>query len=808
MMFFSKQNQRYIAISSRVSIVLAVATFVAAIVLTPANYKSEIVVRIAGTPTEEAHLELETDLREFIADRQNQKDVGLRLLAHHLTVAHSTERINAEIFKRMYINIPQEVRDLRAETQKQTYFNLYLHSDTIPYLKTMLNRNPYYGYSAISSASVGMNRRGDGVVLSYKSDDEIINRQTLFIIFGLYKDGSDRQYSEHTPQSTLAVGSIRMVILWTLLAALSGFMLTMAAFALKNSAMLSKKLKTPKIAAQRTGLEVMGVLPQDDLIASDQTSLQIKNKLLYHMLLSVLQNTEAQQQKILITSIYPEEGKEFVSNIICEWLYRKGKQCMVVAPFHIDDYWWLKHQDAANTERITVEMLAKKDVIIMVLPPLIEGDLPIELIRDFDMAYLVCSADRKWSPNDQMILDYFMEQSEQFLQIILNKANMNVVDEVLKQINVTHFASAERSSQRMINREHKAIMNNMQVNKIMKDVPNLGVILDKNRQIVYANEAITSLLGLSNMDKTLGMRPGELVSCIYSDVTTGGCGTAKACQDCGAVGTILKCLETRQHEEGTCDINSFLGGQLVPFKFKISCSPFQAKDGEFFVIANLADIKGDEDKRKELENKAKKTAQTSHEQMSALNEFVEKVDGSGQLEALMDTIKGNEETIEFKRLVSAENGTLKLQPDRHSAFVLVENAVRAVREKPFAKDKIIELAPPFPSINILTDAVVFEQTLRTMLRNALEAEPEGEKVYIGYEPKDKFVSFYVYNKTPIPAHLQKQIFEKGFTTKMSRRGLGTYTVKVFAEQYLIAKVGFNSDEATGTRFFLTLPISS
>ena len=804
MIVFSKQS--YVAVVSRVSTILAVAAFVAAYLLLPSTHKSEAILRSVESAVGFSYSDLEKDLRNFINSRNSQREVGLRLLASHLTTPNATENITSSKFINLFESVSHDVLELRADTERSTYINLLIYSDTIPFLRMALNSH-YYGNGMPFFTSAKVHGNNDGVALSFKSDDRVLSRQTLDVILGLFIRDSGKEFIVEKKQNSMPLGNFRMALLWALMAGISGFMATMGFFLLKRTNLYSKKLKTPKIAARRTGLEVSGVIPQADLIESDQQSQQIKNRLLYHMLLSVLQNTKDQQQKILITSIYPEEGKEFVSNVICEWMLRKGKKCLVVVPFYDNYSWWLKPQNESDTQKISVDLLAKKDIIIMVLPPLISGELPIELIKDFDMAYLVCDADRKWSPKDQAILDYFMEQSEQFLQIILNKANMNVVDHILKQIDVTYHASAKRSNKRSIEREHKSIINDMQVNKIMKDVPNLGIILDKNRQVVYANEAITSMLGLSNMDKTIGMRPGELVSCIYSDVTTGGCGTAKACQECGAVNTILKCMESRRHEEGSCSINSFIGGQIVPFNFKISCSPFEVKGGDFYVIANLKDLKSEEDKQKELLDKAKKSAQSSHEQMSALNEFIGKIDDSGQLEMLLDTIC-DDEKIEFKRLVSAENGDLKLHPNRYSAFAMVENAVRVAREKTFSHHREISLAPPFPITYVLTDSIIFEQILRTMLRNALEAEPEGGVVYIGYEVTDNRISFYVFNKTPIPEDIQSRIFEKGFTTKKSRRGLGTYSMKVLGERYLVAKVGFQSDQTSGTRFHISLPVSS
>ena len=673
-------------------------------------------------------------------------------------------------------------------------------------LNRFINDDITYANAGISAVSVNRKNNDVIIVMSYKSDAQ----KTLIIpIIDAYMSSSDIKYNRTIEEGSRAILDGKYIaFFWAIVAGLAGFFIIFAILALKSSTIFDKKLKTPDRVEKKTGLEVTGVIPRDEIMQADQQgSNSIKNKLLYNMLLSVFQSSKKQQQRILITSIYPEEGREFVSKIISEWLYMKGKQCALVSPYFEDEHWWLKHQDTSGAEIVTVESLARKDIMIMILPPLVTNDYPIELIRDFDMAFLVCDADREWSTKDQEILDYFMEQSEQFLQIILNKACKDVVEDVLKQINVTYFASADRSSKRKIKREHKKITNSPKAQKIIKNIPNLGVILDQNRQIVYANEAITSLLGLSNMNKTLGMRPGELVSCIYSDVTTGGCGTSKECQDCGAVNTIIRCLESRKHEEGTCNIKSFMGGQIVPFKFKISCSPFEAKNDEFFVVASLADIKAEEDKREELMKKVKTSAEASDDQISALNEFIEKVDDTGQMETFLDSMKkGNEDVIDFKRLVAAENGNLKLHLSKNNAFTLLENAVRSTREQPFAQNREIALAPPFPPVSVTTDPIVIEQILRAMLRNALEAETEGGIAHVGYENNENEITFYVFNKEYIPEELQNQIFEKGFTTKISRRGLGTYSMKVLGERYLEAQVGFKSDKDSGTRFHVTLPV--
>ena len=53
--------------------------------------------------------------------------------------------------------------------------------------------------------------------------------------------------------------------------------------------------------------------------------------------------------------------------------------------------------------------------------------------------------------------------------------------------------------------------------------------------------------------------------------------------------------------------------------------------------------------------------------------------------------------------------------------------------------------------------------------------------------------------------VRHQIFQRSFSTKGPGRGLGTYSVKLFTEQYLKGKVGFESLEGKGTTFFVSLP---
>jgi len=64
----------------------------------------------------------------------------------------------------------------------------------------------------------------------------------------------------------------------------------------------------------------------------------------------------------------------------------------------------------------------------------------------------------------------------------------------------------------------------------------------------------------------------------------------------------------------------------------------------------------------------------------------------------------------------------------------------------------------------------------------------------------------VHNPTYIEPVVQKQIFRRYFSTKGKDRGLGTWGMRVLAEQYLGGSVTFTSTQEQGTTFTLTLPL--
>ena len=99
------------------------------------------------------------------------------------------------------------------------------------------------------------------------------------------------------------------------------------------------------------------------------------------------------------------------------------------------------------------------------------------------------------------------------------------------------------------------------------------------------------------------------------------------------------------------------------------------------------------------------------------------------------------------------------------------------------------------------------RVLGNLVKNAVEASSGGMKVVVGAAPVDGGVEFWVHNASAIPREAQLQVFQRSFSTKGAGRGLGTYSVRLFAERYLGGKVSFESSEESGTIFRVVLPLS-
>lgn len=106
----------------------------------------------------------------------------------------------------------------------------------------------------------------------------------------------------------------------------------------------------------------------------------------------------------------------------------------------------------------------------------------------------------------------------------------------------TDYAPAERVCADQINQEVQDLIALPQFSELLDSIPEIIFMLNKQRQIVFANQTFVDVFNITDRLGVYGLRPGEAIQCVHSDEHTGGCGTTAFCKTCGAVKAALSGL--------------------------------------------------------------------------------------------------------------------------------------------------------------------------------------------------------------------------------------------------------------------------
>ena len=122
----------------------------------------------------------------------------------------------------------------------------------------------------------------------------------------------------------------------------------------------------------------------------------------------------------------------------------------------------------------------------------------------------------------------------------------------------SEFAPAECLDTAEINRQAHMVSEIPYLSKHFDAIPNIVLILNKQRQIVFANSAAIFTFKLSNRMELYGLRPGRALNCIHAQESKLSCGTTSFCRECGATRSILSGLENKKSVE-ECRISTKSG---------------------------------------------------------------------------------------------------------------------------------------------------------------------------------------------------------------------------------------------------------
>lgn len=332
------------------------------------------------------------------------------------------------------------------------------------------------------------------------------------------------------------------------------------------------------------------------------------------------------------------------------------------------------------------------------------------------------------------------------------------------------------------------------------------MILNQERQLIAANQNLTSMLGRPQ-EAILGLRLGEAFHCIHSGEEPGGCGTSVFCGMCGAAQAILGSWTDRVPNVQECRLTRRAPHSWQSLDLRILAAPLWIGTDQFTVVS-LMDIT-DEKRRMVLEqmffHDAMNSASGIHDVLHLLPEL-SGPEAAKLLNMARDLSRELVEQIRAGRdLGAAERGELKTTLRTVQVAPFLDRLCALYRHLPISSGKTIEYRCSPESAAITSDESLLGRVIGNLIKNALEASSAGQTVTVRFDGGAS-PTFSVHNQSVMPEPVKLQIFQRSFSTKAAQgRGIGTYSVKILTERYLKGTVGFTSVLGEGTTFTVTLP---
>lgn len=340
---------------------------------------------------------------------------------------------------------------------------------------------------------------------------------------------------------------------------------------------------------------------------------------------------------------------------------------------------------------------------------------------------------------------------------------------------------------------------------ILDTIPNAALILNNNRQVVYANQTLSKTYGLEDLNDVYGLRPGELLGCAHASDHPGGCGTSERCSLCGAVEAILASLDgTPLTKE--CRVLLKSGESL---DLRVYASPLVVM-GQKFCIFLITDI-ANEKRRQALERTFFHDILNTAGGLQSYTEMIvdsdyEEMEELGFREIMPHLTKQLvDEILSQRLLLQAEENQLTVHHESFHPKQFLDDVSELYAFYDATRHRHIVVEADAEDDMIICDHTLLGRIVGNMTKNALEASTQEQVVTLKAESGETWIEFSVNNPGVIPKEVQLQIFNRSFSTKGEGRGLGTYSIRLFGEKYLGGKVSFHSDQETGTTFKILLP---
>lgn len=342
---------------------------------------------------------------------------------------------------------------------------------------------------------------------------------------------------------------------------------------------------------------------------------------------------------------------------------------------------------------------------------------------------------------------------------------------------------------------------------LLESLHGLVAILNGQRQILAASPGLQEALGPRWEGTQAGQRPGEAFGCVHAAEGPGGCGTSPACAHCGLLLALLSALDGTGPREGECHLSMRREGGWEAVEFHVTATRLLL-GGHTFVAVVFRDISA-ERRREVLErlffHDVANILQGLQGWSEGLSEGTVRAEEAAR-RILQLSERLGQEVHSHRRLLQAERGRLTVAPSVLQGGLVLQEVQDLLERHPSAGGRHLSLLHAPGPASFVSDPDLLLRVVYNMALNAVEASGPEETVRLSFGWRGNRPLFSVHNPGAIPEAIQKRIFQRSFSTKATRgRGLGTYAMKLFGENFLQGHVGFESGPATGTTFWILLP---
>lgn len=254
-------------------------------------------------------------------------------------------------------------------------------------------------------------------------------------------------------------------------------------------------------------------------------------------------------------------------------------------------------------------------------------------------------------------------------------------------------------------------------------------------------------------------------------------------------------------------------------------SPIKKEDGTvtgfFGVTDDISHQKQLEEFKNEIENLMRHDLKAPLNAVINLPEIIQSEGGlnreQGELlatiretgQSMLEQINGSLELYKLEEgSYRASHGTLDLREvfvTFQKTFIALTRARNVTLESTFVTPAGVE--PAFPYL-ISTDRSLFKRLLGNLLKNAIEASPEGGVVQMKMWVEGGNLHIAIHNTGAIPEEARGRFFTKFNTVgKFGGTGLGAYGAKVIAD-YLKYGLTFTTSDEAGTTLEVCLPVGA